>query len=72
MTFHMKPRGGISGHVSHVDLIECADGLAMRVSIDVVFPGLPEKFCIDITADCPHENTMNLLIVAEDKNKRKK
>jgi hypothetical protein len=71
MTYHVKPERGIDGHVSRVDIIENADGIGLRVSIDVVFPGLPEEFRIDLRADCPNESTMNLLITAKDERNRK-
>ena len=67
MNFHAKPDGEISGHVSDVEIIDGNGSRALRISIDVVFPYVPDKFCIDVTADCPFTRTMNLLIVAEDK-----
>jgi hypothetical protein len=66
MNFHAKPEGEINGHVSEVEIIEGDGSRALRISIDIVFPYVPDKFCIDVTADCPFTRTMNLLIVAED------
>jgi hypothetical protein len=67
MNFHEKSPGEINGHVSDVEIIEGDGSRALRISIDVVFPYVPDKFCIDVTADCPFKRTMNLLIVADDK-----
>jgi len=66
MNFHAKAEGEINGHVSDVEIIDGDGSRALRISIDVVFPYVPNKFCIDVTADCPFKRTMSLLIVAED------
>jgi hypothetical protein len=68
MNFHENSEGEINGYLNDVEIITEDGKRALRISIDVVFPYVPENFCIDVTADCPFKRTMNLLIVAEDKD----
>ena len=70
MNFHEKTPGEINGHVSNVEIIDENGSRALRISIEVVFPYVADKFCIDVTADCPFKRTMSLLIVAEDQESK--